>query len=566
MFIFENLLRNEYIPSELPPCFNSESYADNYQAINNYVHNKQPYPSDPLTFSGYKNINSRRKFAIPNPYHYAIAVEIITNNSSDIFNVFNKVNTSLTVPLATTPDKNESYKKTTNSISESKEKIKKLYLNNLYEIRLDIQSFFDSIYTHSIAWAMHTKTVAKQNKQNNTLAGNLLDKHFQALNSGQTNGVLVGNALSRIISEIILCTVDIEIKKKLPNVKYHRFVDDYYIFIDNSSQINNILSVFRQELAKFELMLNENKLEVNESPFIYGSPWVEQMRAYAQLESYLLLEKSIIEYHKYKDLSILKYALKVIRTVSFSSKEWDRIQPILINIWVKFPSLSKIVTFIFKNNENNVKVSILKRSIYTILDINIPLKNDEEVIWTVWICKVFNIQISQHYIKQILNTDNWLAIIILLDVLKSKKGEVSTKRIIDKFRDRIMSEYFSDPNDNERNMHTDIWLLAYEADKNKWLNTSDTDTFLLARKHPFFKELRKLDIDFYDSNFSYDTIREPINKSNIYVTRQELIIFLKEYIDANMLESDKFNSEKLSQVDENLFEKIANTITNSEVY
>lgn len=394
MFSFENLLRNEYFPAELPPCFNSDSFADNYVQIQDFVKDKELTPSDPLIFSGYKNTNSRRKFAIPNPYQYAKAAYVIVNNSAEIFNIFEKSNVSLTVPLNKSPSKNECYKKPTSKISESKEKIKKLYQNNLFEIRLDIQSFFDSVYTHSVAWAMHTKAVAKKNKRDNTLAGNLIDSCLQNLNSGQTNGILVGNALSRIVSEIILCSVDKEINSRIGGINYLRYVDDYYIFVNSSSQINNVLATFRQELARYELMLNENKLQINESPFIYGKPWVEQMRAYARLEPQLLLEKAIIEYHIHKDILILKYALNVLRTILFSKSEWKSLQPTVFNIWVRFPNLSNTVSVIFKNNESNVSVSLLKRSIYTILDTHIALKNDEEVIWAVWISKIFNIQYS----------------------------------------------------------------------------------------------------------------------------------------------------------------------------
>lgn len=451
-----------------------------------------------------------------------------------------------------------------NKISESKAKIEKLYQNNLFEIRLDIQSFFNSVYTHTIAWAMHTKSVAKKNKKDKTLAGNLIDSCLQNLNSGQTNGILVGNAVSRIVSEIILGSVDKEIKSRVPGINYLRYVDDYFIFVRHSSQINDILAIFRQELARYELMLNENKLQINESPFIYGKPWVEQMRIFARLEPHLLLEKAIIEYHLYKDIAILKYGFNVLRTVIFSNAEWKILQPTIFNIWVRFPSLSNIITIIFKNNENNVSVSLLKKSIYAILETHMVLKNDEEVIWAVWISKVFNIQLSQYYIKKILDTDNWLAILILLDILSSRKSEAAIKKLINRFRNRIIEEYFSGDNPQD-GMHTDIWLLAYEADKSKWLNTSGTDTFLFARKHPFFKELRNLNVSFYFNDFTYELIGKPKSKANIYVTRKELIELLKEY--KTIIEANHQGEQEISvleDVEESLYEKIVNTLSNEE--
>ncbi len=528
MFIFENLLRNEYFPEELPPCFQSDSFADNHEQIRSLIKSINSSPADPLTFSGYKNTNSRRKFSIPNPLQYAKAADVIVSNSTEIFKTLKKANHSLTVPLAYAPAKNECYRKAVKKISESKAKIEKMYPNNLCEIRLDIQSFFDSVYTHSIAWAMHTKCTAKKHKKDKTLVGNLIDTCLQNLNSGQTNGIVIGNSISRIVSEIILSSVDLEISNQLPGIKYVRYVDDYYIFIKDASQINEVLSVFRQELAKYELRLNENKLQINSSPFIYGKAWVEQIRAYARLEPQLLLEKAIIEYHTYKDISILRYALNVIRGMCFNKGEWEKIEPLIFNIWISFPNLSNVITVIFKSNENYLKPLLLKNSIYTILDTHISLKNDEEVIWAIWAVKIFNIKISQNNIERIFDTDNWIAIIILLDILSTRKNEPKIKKEIDKFRNHIIDEYFSDSETNHA-MYSNVWLLAYEADKNKWLNTSGTENFMFARKDDFFKELRKLKVDFYSSSYNYDIIGKSKSEYNIYVTRKELIELLKEY-------------------------------------
>ncbi len=529
MFIYENLLRNEYFPSELPPCFNTESLADNFEEIKKILLDVHfNISSVPLTFSGYKNKNARRKFAIPNPYHYYKAVEAIVNNSEEIFNIFDKSKSSLTRPMKSNPKKNESYHRLSNSIAESKQIIEQLYQNNLYEIRLDIASFFDSIYTHSVPWAIHTKATAKQNKKDE-LYGNVLDSCLQAMNYSQTNGVLVGNAVSRIISEIILCTVDESINKRLPNIIYKRYVDDYYIYAKDSSEISNILAVFRQELAKYELALNENKIQICESPFIYGKPWVEQMKEYLHLKPNIFLNKAIIEYNKYKDISILKYGLKVIQFQKFSSAEWKSIQSILINIWVKFPSLSNIFTSIFKCNEKQIRRSLLKNAIYSILENNLNLNNDQEVIWAVWIAKVFNIEMSQLYIHKVLNSDNWLAIIIMLDIIKRKKmkNKPTIMRYLENLYDCIEAEFFDSAGGSQNLMWSELWLLAYEADKNKWLNISDKKSFMFARKNEFFKKLRELDVGFYNSEYQY-VLPENEVKRDIYITRQEFNEIIKK--------------------------------------
>lgn len=81
----------------------------------------------------------------------------------------------------------------------------------------------------------------KKNKGQGNLAGNKIDKCMKDMNYKQTNGILVGNAILRIVSEIILCTVDYRIQEKFKNIKCRRFVDDYYIFTKDSYEIQSII-------------------------------------------------------------------------------------------------------------------------------------------------------------------------------------------------------------------------------------------------------------------------------------------------------------------------------------
>ncbi len=77
-----------------------------------------------------------------------------------------------------------------------------------YQLSLDISKCFDSIYTHSIAWATKSKEEAKEN----TFAlsfGNQFDKVMQRLNHNETSGICIGPETSRIFAEIILGPVEI---------------------------------------------------------------------------------------------------------------------------------------------------------------------------------------------------------------------------------------------------------------------------------------------------------------------------------------------------------------------
>lgn len=535
MFEIENLLRYEYIPEELPPCFNSDLFADKFEILISEINTKKTPTSIPVTFQGFKNITSRRRFSIPNPHQYLNIVKLLIDNEDKLKIIFEQTNKSLTAPIKADKTINKAYSRRIIKFSDSKVEVKKLYKNNLYGLKIDIQTFFDSIYTHSIAWAIHGKKEAKINKGNKGMFGNQLDSALMLLNSSQTNGILVGNAVSRIISEIILCKIDNNIEKKKLDIDYLRYVDDYYIFTKDRSEIDSIISTFREELDNYELVINENKIEVLESPFIYGNSWVEQMKLYASVNPEKLLEKSIIEFHKYNDISIIKYALKILRTTSFTREEWKSIEPIIFNLLLKFPILLKSIIIILKNNYQNVNKVLLKKILYSIIDIHIPLRSEEEIIWVIWAFKVLNISMSTNYIRKILKTENWLAIIILLDITSKRKNEKGIRKILDNFRSKLKESYFPHylENYSENNMYTEIWMLAYEIDYNKWLNKPGAgNQFLEARKNQFFKLLKKNKISFYDTEYDYELIPENLFNNNTYVTRRELFKIL-EKIDEN---------------------------------
>ena len=69
-------------------------------------------------------------------------------------------------------------------------------------------------------------------------------------------------------------------------------------------------------------------------------------------------------------------------------------------------------------------------------------------------------------------------------------------------------------------MWTSHWLLAYEADRNKWPNV-DGKTFEFARKNQFFKELLKRNVKFYDADFIYPEPEEH-TRNYEFATRTEL--------------------------------------------
>ena len=85
-----------------------------------------------------------------------------------------------------------------------------------YEVTIhtDIVNCHGSIYTHTIAWALHTKTVAKGHRDPYESIGNIIDNYIQNMRQGQTNGIPQGSVLMDFVVEMVLGYADTELAKR----------------------------------------------------------------------------------------------------------------------------------------------------------------------------------------------------------------------------------------------------------------------------------------------------------------------------------------------------------------
>ena len=145
-------------------------------------------------------------------------------------------------------------------------------------LRFDIQSCFDSIYTHSIAWATSGgKDVYKKTFDGeDSTFGNVFDKVMQRMNYNETNGIVIGPEFSRIFAEIILQHIDCSVKRKLEeegfveNEDYlcYRYVDDYFFFYGNDKLKERAMRLFDAEMKEYKLSISESKTKLLERHFV----------------------------------------------------------------------------------------------------------------------------------------------------------------------------------------------------------------------------------------------------------------------------------------------------------
>jgi RNA-directed DNA polymerase len=133
-----------------------------------------------------------------------------------------------------------------------------------YVFHADITDCYAAIYTHSIAWAVHSKSKAKEARNDKTLIGNIIDSHIQDMRNGQTNGIPQGSVLMDFVSELVLGYADFMLSKTLTKAKITeyrilRYRDDYRIFVKSPQIGEAILKALTETLITLGLKLNAAK-------------------------------------------------------------------------------------------------------------------------------------------------------------------------------------------------------------------------------------------------------------------------------------------------------------------
>ncbi len=142
----------------------------------------------------------------------------------------------------------------------------KLSLEYTHLLHTDVTDCYGSLYTHSIAWAIHGKTVAKEKRSDSKLVGNQIDKLIQCGRDGQTNGISQGSVLMDFVAELVLAYVDELISHELEKSDdFHilRYRDDYRIFTNSDTEAERILKVVSDKLREVGMRLGVAKTVVS---------------------------------------------------------------------------------------------------------------------------------------------------------------------------------------------------------------------------------------------------------------------------------------------------------------
>jgi len=336
------LLKDGYFPEQyvLPPCFSVEQFKLKDVPYYPVRHNKlQPTPADLLNVSFPKSMLTDRIFGIIEPKIYHDIVWHLSNEFDFVLSRLFDSDThfycySFPIPVNRSIEGELGKLRSGRMIYEFIEMAENDLVadahNYQYVVHTDIKNFYPSVYTHSLAWALHDKETARADKFIFDLLGTKLDKLFQNSNDGCTNGLAIGPALSDLASEILLAAVDKKCSQELAGTDFLgvRFKDDYRVLCNDRNDADKVIKALQRQMRYYNLFLNEGKTTIKELPDGLYRAWIleyqpislksEQTISYKVFESTLLAVLEIDR--KYPDTGIIDKFLGELVTKDYKLK------------------------------------------------------------------------------------------------------------------------------------------------------------------------------------------------------------------------------------------------------
>lgn len=328
-----------------------------------------------------------RPFQLIHPALYISLVHQITKDENwqlvvDRFNAFSKNHKlhCLSLPVISLSEEKDKAEQVSQWWHSVEQRSIELSLEYEYLIETDITDCYGAIYTHSIAWALHTKAVAKAKRTDRNLLGNVIDTHIQDMRHGQTNGIPQGTTLMDFVAEMVLGLADLELSEKIQATQIQdyfilRYRDDYRVFVNNPQDGEQIIKFLTEVTIGLGLKLNPGKTKASGDVVrasIKGDKlaWIFRKHSEKSLQKYLL----IIHDHaaQFPNAGSLVMALnKFHKRISHSKRVLEQPMPmiaIVVDIAYRNPRtyaicaaiLSKLMSFLPSADEKTAVAEKVK--------------------------------------------------------------------------------------------------------------------------------------------------------------------------------------------------------------
>ena len=495
MGLLRDILSHGYFPKELPPSFETHSFA---MALTRNTALPSIF-SDTRKTAKSCNYNLAiagglvRKLTLVNPIPFFQLARCIAQRWKNIIKTIDRSKLSKSIPTQKEGD--------TRALSASSEQSElaqwraKLRASSLFLLKADIAQFYPSVYTHSIPWAIHTKSAAKKNRTDQ-LYGNKLDRLVRNGQDGQTMGIPIGPDTSLILAELLLSAVDENLQSDKKFSEAFRYYDDYEFTFESASKRDELLGSLQKYIGEYELRLNPKKTSAMELPSELEEDWVHtirnfEIRSRPTSQRYSMLDFFDMLYSLVKafpDRHVVKYALPRFYAdkLEVYRENWSLLESLILQTLAAEPGgLSAAIRIFLEKKESGYEINfeLLKAALTNRVKCNALVGNTSEVAWAVWGAIALDISLDEQVSKIVTSIDDSVIAVLALDARERGLLEIDNSDMA------LWTQYMS--NDE---LYGPQWLLSYEARMMNWLPSI----------HPLgsdeaFGYLKQQKVTFYDS-------------------------------------------------------------------
>ena len=528
MVSFKNLISKGYFPAELVPPFSTKDLGDISDDLENKVNERGLKKwSKCCPFSIPKFKKDRRILSIPNPLHQTILSKEIADYYNELETFFIESNISLSRPEEDLHGERAVVPKI--RISDIKNSRILESTSSRYLLITDISRYYSTMYTHSIPWALHTKTIAKD-KRGPSLLGNRIDTAVRNTQEQQTQGIPIGPDTSLIISELIGTRVDIELSDNNGEIRGFRYIDDYYLYFDDFTEAEFLLSKLTRLFKQYSLEFNPYKTKIKELPIPIEENWVIELRGFHFTNNILKQKGDVINYFSkafkfsksFSDDSVLKYALARIKEILIEKSCWEIYESLILKAMIGNPNVLPIATEIFltyKDKHYQLNNDRIKKTLQKLILYHAEFRHIYEISWALWLLKSLGINLDHEIATEISNIDDPIIALIALDMRDSNL-------ISNDLEFTIWMNHMVAPD-----LYTEYWLLAYEAYVKGWLKSKSGKDYISS--DPFFSFLKDKNVEFYKPTNQVELIHlyRPKEKLKAKIEAEYPIKDFEEYKD-----------------------------------
>jgi len=496
----EKLLAAGYFPSRLPPPFTSRGYGSAFSDKSKISQFRELFSSFPATRSSRHNQSRpgslRRKLSIPNPVSYWKLADFVVEHQ-ELIDLASQSPISMTHPKVVSGSGHRAIERS-HDFDALPVRRNEIRTNASYILKADVSRFYHSIYTHAIAWALHTKSTAKADRfaQKGSLFGSDLDRLVRNLQDNQTLGIPIGPDISFLIAELVITKVDLLVLDRAGNFLSGalRYIDDYEFAFQKRADAEQLLGILQEALNDYELALNPSKTAILSLPLPCDSLAISELRCFnfritEQGQKWDLLrffDRAFCLANEDPEEAVLTYAISKLGGETVAESNWRIYENFLLHCGINEPgSLKAVIHQLIKYGAHGFKVhtSDLGRALNIIILRHAPLGHGSEVAWSLWIAIVFNCGIEEKSANAASYMDDSVVGLLLLDCAQRKliKGSFDLSHL---------SSFMTG-----EELRNEMWLFAYEANVKGWLPNSGGD---FVERDPQFALLKQEHISFYD--------------------------------------------------------------------